>query len=64
MVTTPARSCTTPGEPVAPVQVLLAEILLSAATSLEGTTFASLPKMLSAALAEKDALTLGAAVST
>ncbi len=64
LVTTPARACTTPGASVAPVQVLLAEILLSAATSLEGTKFASLPKMLAAALAaEKNSALSSASVS-
>ena len=50
LVTSPANACTTTGGAVAPVQVLLAEILLSAATSLEGATSASLAKMLRAAL--------------
>jgi hypothetical protein len=50
LVTTPASACTTAGAAVAPVQVLMAEILLSAALSIEGTTFASLPKMLHTAL--------------
>jgi hypothetical protein len=36
--------------PVAPVEVLLAEILLSAATSLADISCGSLPKMLAAAL--------------
>lgn len=46
MVTTPAADCTTPGAAVAPVQVLLAEILLSAELSIAGTEFGSLPKLL------------------
>ena len=50
LVTTPANACTTAGAAVAPVQVLMAEILLSAAVSLEGATRASLSKMLLAAL--------------
>ena len=49
LVTTPASACTTAGAAVAPVQVLMAEILLSAAVSLYGTAFASLSKMLLAA---------------
>ena len=54
LVTTPAAACTTAGATVLPVQVLLAEVLLSAAISIavEGASFASLPKMLSAALRE------------
>lgn len=50
LVTSPASACTAPGAAVAPVQVLMAEILLSAAISLEGVTFASLSKMLRSAL--------------
>ena len=50
VVTTPAAACTTPGAAVAPVQVLLAEILLSAGLSLDGTEFGSLAKMLARAL--------------
>jgi Fe-S-cluster containining protein len=46
LVTTPAVACTTDGMAVAPVEVLLAEILLSAATSIEGTSCGALPKML------------------
>jgi Fe-S-cluster containining protein len=52
MVTTPAAACTTEGAAVAPVQVLLAEILLSAEASLEGTEIGSLAKMLKNALDE------------
>jgi len=51
VVTTPASACTTAGEAVAPVQVLLAEILLSAELSLEGTEFGSLSKLLTRELA-------------
>lgn len=50
LVTSPAAACTETDGAVAPVRVLLAEILVSAALSLEGTTFASLPKLLLAAL--------------
>jgi hypothetical protein len=46
VVTTPAAACTTEGAAVAPVQVLLAEILLSAGLSLDGVEFGSLAKML------------------
>ena len=52
VVTTPAAACTTDGAAVAPVQVLLAEILLSAALSLEGVEFGSLAKMLTRAWSE------------
>ncbi len=55
VVTTPAAACTTEGAAVAPVQVLLAEILLSAALSLENTAFGSLARMLTQSLHE-DAL--------
>jgi hypothetical protein len=51
LVTTPASSCTDATKQVAPVQVLLAEILMSAALSIEGTTSASMSKMLLGALA-------------
>jgi len=50
LVQSPAYACTTPGASVAPVQVLMAEILLSAAASLERTSTGSLPKMLHTAL--------------
>jgi len=50
LVVSPPNACTTAGAAVAPVQVLMAEILLSAAVSIEGATFASLPKMLRAEL--------------
>jgi Fe-S-cluster containining protein len=49
-VVTPATSCTTLGELVTPVQVPLAEILLSAALSIPGSKHASLSKMLLSAL--------------
>ena len=50
LVTSPAAACSTPGQPVAPVEILLAEILLSAALSLEGAHFGSLSKMLQTSL--------------
>ena len=50
MVTTPAADCTTEGAAVAPVQVLLADILLSAELSIAGTEFGSLPKLLQKSL--------------
>lgn len=50
LVVSPASACTTAGATVVPVQVLMAEILLSAAISIEDTPFAALPKMLHAAL--------------
>jgi hypothetical protein len=53
VVTSSPSLCTTPGGSVLPVQVILAEILLSAATSLDGAMFGSLPKMLRAALQEE-----------
>jgi len=49
-VITPAASCTTLGEQVTPIQVPLAEILLSAALSIPGAKHSSLSKMLLAAL--------------
>jgi len=45
-VVTPASACTTAGEAVTPVQVPLAEVLLSAALSIPDTPRASLSKML------------------
>lgn len=45
VVTTPASACTTEGASVAPVQVLLAEILVSAALSIEDTEVASVSKL-------------------
>lgn len=50
LVTSPASACTTAGAAVAPVQVLMAELLVSAAASIAGTVTSSLPKMLHAAL--------------
>jgi Fe-S-cluster containining protein len=52
VVTTPVAACSTPGAAVAPIQVLLAEILLSAELSIEGTPFGSLSKMLLNSLQE------------
>jgi Fe-S-cluster containining protein len=52
VVTSPVAACTTAGAAVAPVQILLAEILLSAALSLNGSAGGSLPKMLLAELTE------------
>ncbi len=52
LVTTPVAACSTAGLTVAPVQVLFAEILLSAELSIEGTEFGSLPKMLLRSLSE------------
>ena len=46
VVITPAAACTTDGAAVAPVQVLLAEILLSAGLNLDGVEFGSLAEML------------------
>lgn len=45
VVTTPPANCTTEGAPVAPVQVLLAEILLSTALSLDDREMGSLPRL-------------------
>jgi hypothetical protein len=45
-------ACTTADAAIAPVQILLAEILLSAALSLNGRAGASLAKMLLAELPE------------
>jgi Fe-S-cluster containining protein len=50
LVTTPPEACTTAGAPIAPVRILLAEVLLSAAVSQEGQTFSSMSKMLHPAL--------------
>jgi Fe-S-cluster containining protein len=52
LVTTPPEACTTAGAPVAPVRILMAEILLSAAASFDESGFASLSKMLQRALDE------------
>jgi Fe-S-cluster containining protein len=46
LVTTPADACTTTGMRIAPVEILMAEILLSAALSIEGTSSGSLAKLL------------------
>lgn len=54
VVTTPATACATEGASVAPVQVLLAEILLSAELSIDGTTCGSLAQMLSQSLHEAE----------
>jgi len=51
LVTSPADACSTPGQPIAPVEVFMTEILLSAAFSLDGVRHASLSKMLLASLA-------------
>jgi Fe-S-cluster containining protein len=50
-VTTPPEACTTAGAAVATVRILLAEILLSAAMSLDEGGFASISKMLQPMLA-------------
>lgn len=50
LVTSPAEACSRPGQPVVPVEILLAELLMSAALSLEGSSFGSLSKMLLASL--------------
>ena len=46
LVTTPPEACTTAGAALAPVRILLAEILLSATISMDDRGFASLSKML------------------
>jgi Fe-S-cluster containining protein len=46
IVTSRPENCSLPGEPVTPVDVTLAEILLSASLSIEGASYASLSKML------------------
>ena len=46
LVTTPPEACTTLGAPLAPVRILLAEILLSAALSFEDRPLESLSKRL------------------
>jgi Fe-S-cluster containining protein len=51
LVVTPPEACTTPGATVSPVNVPLSEVLLSAALSIEGTSFASLSKMVVKTLA-------------
>jgi Fe-S-cluster containining protein len=50
LVTTPPEACTTAGATLAPVRILLAEILLSAAVSMDDSAFGSLSKMLQPAL--------------
>jgi Fe-S-cluster containining protein len=51
VVTTPADWCTTPGSAVSPVRILLAEIVISAALSMDGVVSASISKMLGPLLA-------------
>jgi len=46
LVVSPAKSCTTPGDAVTPVNMPLCEILLSAALSIDGVSSSSLSKML------------------
>jgi uncharacterized protein len=46
VVTSPPEACTTRGATVLPLQLLLAEILVSAALSIPNTAFASISKML------------------
>lgn len=50
LVTTPPEACTIEYAAIAPVHILLAEILLSAAISLNNTGCSSLPKLLLASL--------------
>lgn len=50
LVTSPAAACADLGLTVAPVELLMTEILLSAALSIEGVQFASMSKMLTAEL--------------
>lgn len=52
LVTSPAIACSIPGLAVAPVEILLVEILVSAAISLPGTRWDSLSKMLRLSLQE------------
>ena len=52
-VTTAPEACTAVGGQPLPVQMLLVEILLSAAVSIADTPFASLPKMLQAELEDR-----------
>ena len=49
LVTTPAEACTTPEMAVAPVRILLAEVLVSAAVQINQGVFATLSKMVRAA---------------
>jgi len=51
LVTTPPEACTTLGAPIAPVRIILAEILLSAAVAVDDTGPASLSKRLAPLLA-------------
>ena len=46
IVTSPPENCSMPGQPVEPVNITLAEILISASLSIKGTTYASISKML------------------
>jgi len=46
IVTSPPENCSMPGQPVEPVNITLAEILISASLSIEGATYASISKML------------------
>lgn len=50
LVTTPPEACGTAGATVVPVQLLLVEIILSAALSLPDAEYASLPKLLAHSL--------------
>jgi Fe-S-cluster containining protein len=52
LVTTPAEGCTTAGAAIAPVRILLAEVLLSAAVSVDTEAFGSLSRMLQLELQE------------
>ena len=56
IVSTPPVNCTTDGATVSPIQVLLAEILLSAELSIDGNGFGSLPKMLESLMEETSAV--------
>jgi Fe-S-cluster containining protein len=55
MVSTPAANCSKDGAMVAPIQVLLAEILLSAELSISENEFGSLSKMLEPLLHQQSA---------
>jgi hypothetical protein len=50
LVTSPAEACSMPGQPVVPIENFLAEILVAASLSLEGSSHGSLSKMLLASL--------------
>lgn len=52
LVTSPAEACVDLSQPVAPIEFLMTEILLSSALSIEGTRFASISKMLLSAIAD------------